>query len=139
VEHEEAGSRATRSATHPSGVWAIRYVCGAGHTHKEKVGRLKSEAVDRHHERRQRARHEPGWCPALERRQREAQATADREREARRVTFREYAGDYLEWAKRHKRSWPKDESRLNSALLPALGARHLDGITTAEIEALPTT
>ena len=32
---------------HRSGVWAVRFTCGAGHIHQERVGPLKSDAVRR--------------------------------------------------------------------------------------------
>src|SRR3989454_11096300 len=56
---------------HRSGVWAIRFTCGAGHIHQQRVGPLKSEAVRAYHERRARVLDEPGWCPAVERRSEE--------------------------------------------------------------------
>jgi hypothetical protein len=71
--------------------YAIRYVCGAGHVHPEKAGPLKSEAIRRYHERRD----ESGWCPAVERREARERASADQQREDRRMTFRQYAEDYL--------------------------------------------
>ena len=38
---------------HPSGVWAIRYACGAGcEKHEERVGPLKSDAIRAHAARR---------------------------------------------------------------------------------------
>ena len=46
---------------HRSGMWAIRFTCGAGHIHKEQVGRVKSDAIDARSQRRARARWEPGW------------------------------------------------------------------------------
>jgi hypothetical protein len=52
---------------HRSGMWAIRFTCGAGHIHKEQVGRVKSDAIDGRSERRARARREPGWCPLVKR------------------------------------------------------------------------
>ncbi len=112
----------------PSGVWAIRYTCGAGHLHKEKVGPLKSEAIRAYHHRRARAQRESGWCPAVEREQTRAEAARPR------VTLRQYAADYLAWAQTHKRSWTRDRSRLTRQLA-ALGDRHLDEITTVEVEA----
>jgi len=45
---------------HESGLWAIRFTCGAGHIHEERVGTVKSEAIQRHHARRGRALAEPG-------------------------------------------------------------------------------
>ena len=53
---------------HRSGVWAARFTCGAGHIHQERVDSLKSDAVRVYHERRARVHDEPGWCPAIERR-----------------------------------------------------------------------
>jgi integrase len=58
---------------HPSGVWMIRYTCGAGHIHKEKIGPIKTAATNAYHDRRARARREAGWCPAIERGQARAQ------------------------------------------------------------------
>lgn len=121
---------------HKATVYGIRYICGAGHVHQEQAGALKSEALRRYHVRRARVHDEPGWCPRAERRHERERLDAERAREARRITFADYARDYLAWARGHKRSWPKDQSRLNSALLPALGGRTLDTITTAEIERL---
>jgi integrase len=124
------------ASTAKSTLYAIRYMCGAGHVHQEKAGPLKSDAIRRYHDRRGRMRDEPGWCPRVKQRQARDRMAAEREREARRVTFGKYAEDYLEWAKIHKRSWAKDESRLNSAILPAFRDRPLDAITTAEVERL---
>jgi integrase len=114
---------------HPSGVWAARFTCGAGHSHKEKVGPIKGDAIRAYHDRRARAHSEAGWCPAVERSVARVRAAKSRAR----VTLREYATDYLAWAKVHKRSWTKDRSRL-ARILPALGDRKLDEITTAEAE-----
>lgn len=44
---------------HESGLWAVRFTCGAGHIHEERVGTVKSEAIQRYHERRGRALSEP--------------------------------------------------------------------------------
>jgi integrase len=114
------------SATPKVRIWAIRYYCALGHRHKEKIGPIKTAATNAHHDRRARVRREPGWCPAAERRQARAHALT-------RVTLRTYSTDYLAWAKDHKRSWTKDRSRL-SRILPALGDRKLDEITTADLE-----
>lgn len=118
---------------HPSGVWAARYTCGAGHVHQEKVGPLKGDAVRTYHERRGRVHEEPGWCPAVERVQERERARAEREREERRITVRDYANGYLEWAQDHKKSWARDRSRLGR-ILPALGDRRLHDVTTADLE-----
>src|SRR5437016_12335711 len=51
---------------HPSGDWAIRFTCGAGHKHKEHIGRVKTDAKDALDSRRARVRQQPGWCPTVE-------------------------------------------------------------------------
>lgn len=112
---------------HESGVWGIRYTCGAGHLHKEKIGPLKTDAIRAYHERRGRAHNEPRWCPAVERQETRAHAARPR------LTFRQYAADYLSWAETHKRSWTRDRSRLTRQLT-ALGDRNLDEITTVDVE-----
>ena len=33
---------------HPSGSWAIRFTCAAGHIHEQKIGRVKQDAKDAH-------------------------------------------------------------------------------------------
>lgn len=119
---------------HPSGVWAVRYVCGAGHLHKERVGRLKEDAKETYAARKAKARHEPGWCPQAERGRERDRVRAEMTKEKTRVLFRDYARGYIEWARATgKRSWSKDQSRLNT-ILPTLGDRWLDEITTADIE-----
>jgi len=112
---------------HPSGDWGIRFSCGAGHIHQERIGRVKGDAKDAHAARRRHAREQPGWCPAVEREA--ARADAGRPR----MTFRQYAAEYLTWAQGAKRSWTKDRSRLNRQLA-VLGDRRLDAITTADVE-----
>ena len=111
---------------HRSGVWAIRYTCGAGHIHRQRVGPLKTDAKREHDDRRMRAQREPGWCPLIEVRQ-------AKERERGRVTFREYAQDYLAWARTQHRSIDTTESQVK-LLLAALGDRKLDEITTVDLE-----
>jgi site-specific recombinase XerD len=122
---------------HPSGVWAIRYACGAGCAkHEERVGPLKGDAIRAYHERRARAYVEPGWCPRREREAARQQAIAERQRECSRVTFEDYArDDYTPWMQAQHRSWKKDHSRL-TRLLPVLGSKRLDEITTGDVERL---
>ena len=84
---------------HPSGGWAIRYTCGAGCLHKEKIGPLKSEAIQVYYERRGRALDTPGWCPVIERRH-AADATrrqqeAERAERARAISVRDYGERWL--------------------------------------------
>src|SRR2546428_666536 len=118
---------------HRSGMWAIRFTCGAGHIHKEQVGRVKSEAIDWRNERRARSRREPGWCPLVEVRRARDQAKESKRREQARVSFAEHTRDFIQWAKVNHRSWAKDDSRL-SRVTPVLGDKKLDEITTADVE-----
>ena len=118
---------------HANGAWAIRYVCGAGHLHKERVGRIKSDAKDAHDDRRARARREPGWCPMAERERERQRAAATRAREQGRITFETYAEDFVAWARVHHLSWKKDDSRL-SRVLPVLRGKKLDEVTSADID-----
>src|SRR5262245_1800368 len=118
---------------HKSGMWAIRFTCGAGHIHKEQVGRVKTDAMDIRNERRARGHREPGWCPLKESQQARAQAKEAQRRERARVSFADHTKDFIGWAKVNHRSWAKDDSRL-SRVIPALGSKKLDEITTADVE-----
>ncbi len=112
---------------HPSGVWAIRYTCGAGHLHKEKVGTLKSDAISRYHQRRQRALSEAGWCPGVER-------AAERTKARRRVRFKAYAEGFDRWREAHlPRSRKADQGKV-AVLTDKLGDQWLDEITADDIE-----
>ncbi len=115
---------------HRSGVWATRFTCGGGHIHQERVGPLKSDAVRVYHDRRARAQDEPGWCPVTERETKRAEARAA---QARRVIFRDYAREYLAWAKLHHRGWRTEASRI-SVMVEALGDVLLDALTHADVE-----
>jgi integrase len=126
---------------HPSGVWAIRYVCGAGcGKHEERIGPIKSEAIREYHARRARAHSEPGWCPARERREARNRARQEHARQRGRITFADYANEYLAWCQQtdaagqvRKRSWRTIKAEL-SRLRPAFGVKFLDEITTAAVE-----
>src|SRR2546422_10915275 len=74
---------------HRSGVWAVRFTCGAGHIHQERVGPLKSDAVRVYHERRARVLDEAGWCPAVERRQERARVLREQAQERARMRSEE--------------------------------------------------
>ena len=52
-----------------------------------------------------------------------------------RKTLRDFAPDFLKWAKANKRSWERDERSVNKALLPALGNLRLNEITRARVQA----
>lgn len=121
---------------HRSGVWATRFTCGAGHIHQERVGPIKGEAVRAYHERKAKAHREPGWCPAVEHQRARAHAEAERARQRARISFADHARhDFIPWARVHHRSWKKDDSRL-SRVLPVLGEKKLDEITTPDVERL---
>lgn len=122
---------------HRSGVWAARFTCGGGHIHQERVGPLKSDAIRVYHERRASALDAPGWCPAVERRDARDRARLEAERARRRVTFREYAVDYLAWARTHHRSFNTTASQVAS-LCRLLGEQMLDAITQEDIERVLT-
>jgi integrase len=115
---------------HSSGAWAVRFTCAAGHIHEEKVSLLKGDAIRVYHERRARAHAEPGWCPAVERKQARAAAKA----EASRISFRQYAEEsYLPWAESHQRSYRTTRAEVGW-LVKRLGERKLDEITAADVE-----
>src|SRR5262249_18954412 len=117
------------------------YACGAGcEKHEERVGPLKTDAVRAYHDRRARAHSEPGWCPAVERREARERARQEQARQRCRITFGEYADDYQTWCEQtdatgqvRKRSWRTIKAEL-SRLRPAFGEKLLDNITTAGIE-----
>src|SRR2546425_353217 len=117
----------------PSGAWAIRFTCGAGHIHKQRVGRVKTDAIREHDERRIRAQREPGWCPTIEVRRERKRVRAEQAREKARVTFRVYAKEYGEWSRQNKRSWRTDDGRIK-VLTERFGDKRLDEITSLEIE-----
>ena len=123
---------------HPSSgrktsVYGIRYMCGAGHAHQEKAGPLKSEAVRRYHERRGRMHDELGWCPRVERRQACDRVAAEREREARRMTFSKYAEDYMAWSATVHRAQRTAQYEVRR-LVSLLGDTGLDAITPRNAE-----
>jgi len=119
---------------HSSGVWAIRYACSAGCAkHEERVGPLKSDAIRAYHDRRSRAHAEPGWCPIVERRRAREQARNEEAKQRSRVTFEQYAKDYLAWSgtvHRAQRTAKYEVGRLVSLL----GGIQLDSIGPANIE-----
>jgi integrase len=118
---------------HPSGDWAIRFTCGAGHIHKQRVSRVKTDAVLQHDERRIRAQREPGWCPTIEMHRERERVRTEQARQKARVTFRDYAKGYGEWSRNNKRSWRTDDGRIK-VLTERFGDKRLDEITSLEIE-----
>jgi integrase len=106
--------------------WGIRFTCALGHVHEETIGPVKTEAVTVHFRRRERARSETNWCPRVDRERQRAEAR-------RRVTFSQYATEYLAWAVVNKRSGRK-ERYLVERLVREIGDRPLDAITTRDLE-----
>jgi len=118
---------------HPSGAWAIRYACGVGCAkHEEKVG-LKSDAIRAHAARRQRVHEDPRWCPAIERQKARERARAERDRERRRVTFRQYAEDYLSWSATVHRAQRTAKYEVGR-LVGIFGDTPVDEILPADVE-----
>jgi len=119
---------------HPSGAWAIRYACGAGCAkHEERIGPLKSDASRAYHDRRARAHAEPGWCPAVERREARERVRAEKTRQRTRMTFPQYGEDYLAWSASVHRSQRTAQSEVRR-LVSLIGATPLDEITSAQVE-----
>lgn len=126
---------------HPSGVWAIRFTCSLGCVHQEKVGVLKSEAVEVYHDRRRRTRGESGWCPKAERRAvAEAVRRQEEERhrqEAEAVTVRQYAERWLrvhvaqDCRERTARGY---RAIFEQHVFPALGDVPLGGLTRPQLK-----
>jgi site-specific recombinase XerD len=120
---------------HPGGGWGIRYVCGAGHVHQTQAGPSKTDALRQLSVRRLRVHDESGWCPRLERQSERECARVEQEREARRVTFRVYAEQYVAWATLHHRGAATEKGRVNR-MVETFGDAKLDTITTADVERL---
>ncbi len=122
---------------HPSGVYAIRYTCSAGHVHQEKAGPIKSEAIRKHQERRSRAHDEPEWCPRSERRR--ARVEAEQRAATRPVTVEQYAA---RWLAEHVAVACKPRTRelyasvFKRHVYPALGDVALGDVTRERLRAL---
>jgi integrase len=125
---------APRGLSRIDGQWRITFTCGAGHIHRERVGKLKSVAEPLYHEWRNRAKKEPGWCPRAEARRARERAAEEQARERARVLFATYArDDYGRWAKIHHRSAATTESQIER-LVKEFGGLKLDEITSDQIE-----
>ena len=125
---------------HESGAWAIRFACGAGHIHEEKIGSIKGDAIRVHAARRQRVHDDANWCLKVEGRQARERAREEQERQRTRLTFGEFATDYLTWCQQtdsegqiRKRSWRTIKAELTK-LRATFGSKPLDEITTADVE-----
>src|SRR5262249_39588731 len=113
--------------------WSIRFRCGVGHIHEEKVGPIKGDAIRAHAARRQRVYSQSGWCPASERQRAREHARAEAARERQRVTIKAYAGDYqAAWRQGHL-SYKTAKTEIEW-LVNQLGECPLDSIGPAEVE-----
>jgi site-specific recombinase XerD len=114
-------------------MWRIRYTCGLGHMHKERVDTVKGNAEMRLAERRATVARDAAWCPTVEKQRAREQAQADVARERRRITFRQYAEDYLTTVRLTHRGWRSDESRVNG-LVECFGDMMLNQVSPADVE-----
>jgi integrase len=94
---------------------------------------VKSEAVRAYYDLTNRAKREPGWCPNLEAAQERERVRVEQRKETARVLFGDYAEQYLDYSRTHKRSARTDEGRVK-VLDERFGDRRLDEITALEIE-----
>jgi len=113
------------------GTWGIRFACGLKHLHKERVGRVKRDAINTYHDRRAKARSEPGWCPAIERRE---EGERKRAAEARRMTFRQFAEQFHDWRKENQPRSRKNDAGRFPTLIAHFGDRPLDQLAPLDIE-----
>jgi len=104
---------------HRSGVWAVRFTCGAGHIHQEKVGPLKGDAIRIYYERRARAYDEPGWCPAVERAR--ARERAAKDKTSQPLTFSEARDRYLTMKESEKKRSISDDRQNLGRLIAWFG------------------
>lgn len=119
---------------HGGGGWGIRYTCGAGHVHEEKVGPIKGDALRAQATRRGRCYPEPGWCPARE--PSGARASPGRRRPCRHACHvppvAEHA--YLPWAQLKRRRSYKTIRTEITWLVSLLGDHWLSAITPSQLE-----
>jgi integrase len=121
-------------------LWAVRYVCGQGHTHEETIGALKGDAVRIHAGRRQQVHENPAWCPRAERRAKletvAAQARAAAEAKRQTVTVREYAERWLlvhVVPECRERTALEYRSTLERHILPVFGDLSLGQVTRVQL------
>jgi integrase len=124
------------SSTPKKRVWAIRFTCGQGHIHEQKVGTIKSDAKLAHDEKRLRVRDEPGWCPRLEDQQKRARVQTEQERV---ITFGQYGETW--WSTTispHRKPRTTDYYRriIDLHLTPAFGSAPLNTLTAAKVRAV---
>jgi len=117
-------------------------MCSAGcpNPHKELIGPAKTEAIRAYHARKRLAHDQPGWCPRDEREKARKAAEKRRASEATRITFTQYADEYLAWCQQvdstgqvRMRSWRTIKSEM-SRLRPAFGPKVLGEITRTDVE-----
>ena len=111
------------------GVWWVRWSCGYGHEHKEKIGTAKGMARA-FYERRKLAVKVEGYCLT------EHKAKVARERP---VLFRDAAKRYLEWAEQDRPRSLEFRQCAMKHLLAAFAPMALSEITPTAIDAYITT
>lgn len=119
---------------HDSGAWAVRFTCGAGHIHEEKVGAIKSDAVRIHAARRQRIHEDSHWCPAADRRAARNLAALQKARDRQRVTFEDYAKDYLAWSATVHRAQRTAKYEVGRLVILLGEDVYLDAVSSADVE-----
>ena len=85
-----------------------------------------------------------GWTPEAAQAKRAEMLEKDRageyktkqERERAKLTFRNLAVKYIEWAKTNKKSWKDDERRYKTHIDPVIGKLQLEAITPFILEKL---
>jgi integrase len=104
------------------------------------IGPVKTEAIRAYHARKKQAHDQPGWCPRDERAKARTLTQETRAAEARRITFAQFADEYLAWCEQvdargqvRMRSWRTIKSEM-SRLRPAFGTKVLSEITRADVE-----
>jgi integrase len=129
--------KAPRGVIRYGAAWGIRYQCGRGHVHKERIGRLQSDAIDALDDRRRSRRQVPGWCPAAARALALKEAEAARALEAQRGTMAQLIEDYLVHAEHTEKLRAMQSIQVECKwILAQWGPRYVDTITASDVERL---
>jgi integrase len=113
------GGSQVHPVTKKRGDWWIRWHCGFGHRHREKIG-PRALARDEYAKRKLRVRAE-NYCP-------KRAATAPKP-----GLFDDAIEEFLGYSKANKRSYCEDK-RLSTRLKAQFGGKLLDDITSGEVE-----
>lgn len=115
------------------GRWRITSTCRLGCLHREVAGRVKGDARTLLAARRTSTRTQAAWCPAVLKTQERAAQQAAVELEAKRISFKDYAQQYVDWCRTQHRGFRTDQLRVK-AMVRAWGGLKLDQITTVHVE-----